>query len=1589
MRKTLLTLTAYLVAGWAFAQKPTFEATSPYREQKPVEKIHPVPFIKGTNIEPMAEQLSLPVVGSKAWTTPYIFVQESDTYVEISGGTVHGTTTNDDQSFNAINIGFPFTYNGTEYTQVSINSNGFAALGATVSSSYTALSSGATNNVLSPLNRDLNAQAGAELMTLLEGVAPNRIFTIQWKNYRSYSTSSTGDSYNFQIKLYETTNRIAFVYGPFTKASTAQTVQVGIRGAVAADFVNRTTTTDWAATTAGTVNTATCALSSTVLPVSGLKFIFREPFAVDAQITAIPAPANGLVGNYNVVATLKNSGTTEMTACDINWDINGTVGTYNWTGTLAAGATEDVTIQTGYDFTTAGDYIITITANMAGDGNAANNTFTKVASFYQPYAVPVTQNFDGVTVPALPNFWGRETTSVNWVTGNSGIIGAVSAPNFLALSYHSILPKNDWAFTPYMALEAGKIYKLAFHVKAPGYSGVPEKMKVHLGTAQASASMDVEPIWDNDNMLIAAYTAMEVMFTVPTTGNYVIGFHGYSDPDVNYIAIDNVEVTEVIPTDVGITAITAPASSFYAGAADVIVTLKNFGSSEVTDVNIDWDINGTTGSYNWTGTLAGGATTNVTVTNFNFATAGNYTITVATDLGGDANAENNATTKVVTAYAPKTVPYSENFDGVTAPALPALWSVENGNGDANVWVTSTAFPNSAPNSMALTYNVSLASNDWAFSPLVALETGKTYKLSFYYRARSASYAEKLKVHIGTAAGSANMEVDPLVDLGTLTNTTYVLSETTFTVEADGNYCLGFHGYSDANMWALYFDNVSLVELYNNDVEVKSVIAPAFTGVDVPVELGAVVNNPGLSENTFDVTVTVYDETDAEVYTNTESVTLDASQQLAVALGEWIPSAVGSFSIEVEAELATDQNMSNNFADKATDVVEGLLWGWNIDVSGSTSGIVATNLGALANGLIETADDFILPAGEWKIDSIATNGFKTGTTDPTNFKVIVYANNAGAPGDVVYEAIVPVTDPTHQQLVFEEPLILEGGHYWLVVVGNYPTASELTAGRWNWKTMTPLFYGQAMLRDNPNAFNVGATNWTALTTLGVNQGSTDFSIWGVPYVAYDVTVAVNPAGAGLVNGQENWNLYIEENTELELTASANEGFLFENWTDGDANIMGVDATLTHTVVADIEIYANFRGVVSATIDPASGTTELENPDDMVTVITWNDATSVTSIILHDPSGNRELNEGDEYVITDINGATAELTLLTSNIFSKKGVKATIDLDFEIFFDLGEPAIYTLTLDLGSKVLVLFNVTDATTGNPIEDATITIEGEEFGSGEYIFLYEPGNYNYSVARDGYFTFTGSFVVVDDNLTIDVALIPVHYDVTFVVVDQDSNPIDDAVIRFNGVTGDPGEYVFTVYEPGNYSYLISKDGYYTLNGIATVVDQDITVDITLVLITYTVTFNVVDAESNPITDAVVTFNGTAAPAGSYVFANLLPGTYGYEVGKEGYVAVTGDVTITNEDVTLPITLNLVGVNTNTFANFSAYPNPFTNSISISNPAVVSRIVVANIIGQNVLDITTNGAGSIETASLPAGVYLVTFEAANGERLVRKMVKK
>ncbi|MBK7255421.1 MAG: hypothetical protein IPI04_16290 [Ignavibacteria bacterium] len=148
--------------------------------------------------------------------------------------------------------------------------------------------------------------ASGSIISKTEGISPNRVHTIQFKNFRQYIIIGTDDNFNFQIKLFESTmtrsGEIHIVYGNMDKNTIPvpiATGQVGLRGLDNTDWNNRTNsaTLNWATSTPGLSNAATSVLSSIVFPVSGLTYIWN-PQNTTVNITVIPQ------GFYNL-STLK------------------------------------------------------------------------------------------------------------------------------------------------------------------------------------------------------------------------------------------------------------------------------------------------------------------------------------------------------------------------------------------------------------------------------------------------------------------------------------------------------------------------------------------------------------------------------------------------------------------------------------------------------------------------------------------------------------------------------------------------------------------------------------------------------------------------------------------------------------------------------------------------------------------------------------------------------------------------------------------------------------------------------------------------------------------------------------------------------------------------------------------------------------------------------------------------------------------------------------------------------------------------------------------------------------------------------------
>jgi hypothetical protein len=144
----------------------------------------------------------------------YAFVATTGTYTPIAGGTATITSGDYDDGFsNGIPIGFTFNYNGTNYTTVSASANGWMTLGQNinVTSSTNNLASGGNRPVLAPLYEDLHIGSNANLTYTTTGASGSRVLTMQWANVM-WDFAASNPSISFQVKLYEGTNIIEFIY---------------------------------------------------------------------------------------------------------------------------------------------------------------------------------------------------------------------------------------------------------------------------------------------------------------------------------------------------------------------------------------------------------------------------------------------------------------------------------------------------------------------------------------------------------------------------------------------------------------------------------------------------------------------------------------------------------------------------------------------------------------------------------------------------------------------------------------------------------------------------------------------------------------------------------------------------------------------------------------------------------------------------------------------------------------------------------------------------------------------------------------------------------------------------------------------------------------------------------------------------------------------------------------------------------------------------------------------------------------------------------------------------------------------------------
>ena len=479
--------------------------------------------------------------------TDYTFSSQSGTYTSLISPTsailvpAHvGTRTTLDESFaNNISLGFAFQYNGINYSNIHLNANGFASLGAVFLASTAtnpnydvnelrgaAGFKGAIRPILAPFWDNLLLQNSSDLSYKTEGNSPNRTFTAQWQNMVWQSGSA---AISFQLKIYETTNVIEFIYQQQAAAGGSnKSVSIGITSqnitppSFEADLGNFISL----------ANTGTSPTNSRILETENIS----------------TKPANGQIYRFtpNVCASpsgIKVSELTQNTAA-ISW-------------TALSGASNYEYAISNLEVTpTTGTVTNLTTINLAGLAPKTDCFFYirnqcgsswRLFKFKTPTSatLPYTEGFENTIDNAIPRNMIRENNSNSFADiywQSTEFATAATGGSKASVNASPFVDAQTWLYTPSVVLEVNKSYKIAFKYATTGGT---QGFEVRYGEKIGASTM-TNALLARNNISNTAYKDTIITFTPPSTATYYLGFLYKSTVNNHLFLLDDISLSVAV-----------------------------------------------------------------------------------------------------------------------------------------------------------------------------------------------------------------------------------------------------------------------------------------------------------------------------------------------------------------------------------------------------------------------------------------------------------------------------------------------------------------------------------------------------------------------------------------------------------------------------------------------------------------------------------------------------------------------------------------------------------------------------------------------------------------------------------------------------------------------------------------------------------------------------------------------------------------------------------------------------------------------------------------------------------------------------------
>lgn len=419
-----------------------------------------------------------------------------------------------------------------------------------------------------------------------------------------------------------------------------------------------------------------------------------------------------------------------------------------------------------------------------------------------PMNVPYLQDFESVTPPNLPLCTSVQNmgSGNNWATHNQNANGFNSI--VLRYAYNTSNPANTWFFIDGLILDADEEYQISYRY-GNNSTSYTERMKVAIGTIPDAGSM-TQVIKDHPNISGANAMEEEVIFTVPQSGVYYIGFHAYSGTNEFYLYLDDIKVT-IAPTcpeprDIVI-------GDVSASTAEVSWTERSTAEAwEVIygEAGFDPQTSGTIQA------VEGSPNTILT----DLQDSSHYDVYVRSVCDEDDKSEWFGPETFMTECVAGSVPFFEGFEHgyQDQESVEGCWSQAILTGTQR-WTANTSQTtyNRTPRTGSWNATLRYSSEAWMFYPL-QLEGGTAYQLEFYARQNGTAGTTIMAAYgtTNTAAGMTNI----LVEETAVVDGDYQKFLTYFRPDDSGVYYIGIKGKLTVTPWYLSVDDISVTEAPN-------------------------------------------------------------------------------------------------------------------------------------------------------------------------------------------------------------------------------------------------------------------------------------------------------------------------------------------------------------------------------------------------------------------------------------------------------------------------------------------------------------------------------------------------------------------------------------------------------------------------------------------------------------------------------------------------------------------------------------------------------------------------------------------------------